>query len=236
VFVSARFVSNLIAIYGSHSELAGDKRDRIDIAILPAQTNSASPSAFAPNLLCLKLIKCNQRNWSRFKQTLKKSPLKPSDGCTSRSAIFLKLIYTSHRTLQFRRFYANATRHASSSLLSACSRRRARPNIPSQTTFIRIAIAKFEVEACFFDRFDEIVLQIFPSIKTPCACNYQSILSSVLCQICLRLRLRLSECLFSIFDYSRTGVTALNVFRLHISVVFYPSNKTAKFISIYASI
>ena len=30
------------------------------------------------NLLGLKLIKCNQRNWSHFKQTLKKSPLKPS--------------------------------------------------------------------------------------------------------------------------------------------------------------
>ena len=29
---------------------------------------------FAPNLLGLKLIKCNQRNWSHFKQTLKKSP------------------------------------------------------------------------------------------------------------------------------------------------------------------
>jgi len=33
---------------------------------------------FTPNLLGLKLIKCNQRNWSRFKQTLKKSPQKPS--------------------------------------------------------------------------------------------------------------------------------------------------------------
>ena len=35
---------------------------------------------------------------------------------------------------------------------------------------------------------------------------------------------------------ARAGVTALNVCRLHISLVFHPSNKTAKRTSIYASI
>ena len=47
---------------------------RIQTRLISAQTNSA----LHQNLLGLKLIKCNQRNWSRFKQTLKKSPHKPS--------------------------------------------------------------------------------------------------------------------------------------------------------------
>jgi len=38
---------------------------------------STNKQCFAPNLLCLKLIKCNQKKWSRFKQTLKKSLHKP---------------------------------------------------------------------------------------------------------------------------------------------------------------
>ena len=38
----------------------------------------ANKQCFVPNVLYLKLIKCNQRNWSRFKQTLKKSLHKPS--------------------------------------------------------------------------------------------------------------------------------------------------------------
>ena len=42
----------------------------------------ANKQCFAPNLLFLKLIKCNHRNWSRFKQTLKKSPHKPSASYT----------------------------------------------------------------------------------------------------------------------------------------------------------
>ena len=54
---------------------------RSDNTVLLSRYISANKQCFAPNLLCLKLIKCNQRNWSRFKQTLKKSPLKPSDGC-----------------------------------------------------------------------------------------------------------------------------------------------------------
>ena len=155
---------------------------------------------------------------------------------TGRCAIIL-LSFTSHCTLQFRRFYANASRHASSSLLIACSRRRVRPNIPSQTTFIRVA--KFEVDGVFFRLFrppsfthfhPSKAPYAFPSIKTPCACNYQSILSNVFSQLCL------SECFPSIFNHPCTGVTALNVCRLHISLVFYPSNKTAKHTSIYTSI
>ena len=43
---------------------------------------SANKQCFAPNLLSLKLIKCNQRNWSLVKQTLKKSPHKPSTNYT----------------------------------------------------------------------------------------------------------------------------------------------------------
>ena len=43
----------------------------------------ANKQCFAPNLLRLKLIKCSQRNWSRFKQTLKKKSLhKPSASYT----------------------------------------------------------------------------------------------------------------------------------------------------------
>ena len=93
-------------------------------------------------------------------------------------------------------------------------------------------------KGCFFARFDGLVLYISihlthrtPSLlykKTPGACNYQSSLSSVLCKICLSW--------FSICNFPRTGVTALNVFRLNISLVFYPSNKTAKLTSNYASI
>jgi len=43
--------------------------------------------------------------------------------------------------------YANASSHASSLLHNACSRRRARPKILPQTTFIRIA--KFQVDGVF---------------------------------------------------------------------------------------
>ena len=47
------------------------------------ETNAiANKQCFAPNLLYIKLIKCNQRNWSCFKQTLKKSPHKPSTSYT----------------------------------------------------------------------------------------------------------------------------------------------------------
>ena len=38
----------------------------------------ANKQCFAPNLLYLKLINCNYRNLSHFKQTLKKSPHQPS--------------------------------------------------------------------------------------------------------------------------------------------------------------
>ena len=105
----------------------------------------------------------------------------------SKSAIFL-LIFTSSRTPKYRRFYANASRHPSSSLLSACSRRRARPKFPSQTTFI--SVAKFEVDGVLFLSFRRPSFThfhpsrapyAFSSIKTPRACKYQSIVSRVVC-------------------------------------------------------
>ena len=148
------------------------------------------------------------------------------------SAIFYSFSLLVRSNFEFLRKCLTA-RFFLTSLLSTCSRRRAR----SQTTFIRVA--KFEVDGVFFRSFRRPTFThfhpskapyAFPSIKALCACNYQSILSSVLCQICI------SECWFSIFNYPRTGVTALNVCRLHISLLFYPSNKTVKLTSIYASI
>ena len=40
--------------------------------------SAQNKQCFAPNLLYLKLTKHNQRNWSRFKQTLDKSSHKPT--------------------------------------------------------------------------------------------------------------------------------------------------------------
>ena len=76
LFVTVRFVSSLIAIYKpakapihrSHSEMAGAKPDLY----------RRKQIMLCTKFICLKLIKCKQRNWSRFKQILKKSPHKQS--------------------------------------------------------------------------------------------------------------------------------------------------------------
>ena len=80
LFVTARFVSNSIAFISQR------RRPFTEATANWQETNaidiSANKQGFAPNLLYLKLIKCNQRNWSRFKQILKKSPHRPSTGYT----------------------------------------------------------------------------------------------------------------------------------------------------------
>ena len=57
---------------GSHSELAGDERNWYWLKQTMLCTKFTGP----------KVDKCNQRNWSPFKQTLKTSPHKPSTSYT----------------------------------------------------------------------------------------------------------------------------------------------------------